>query len=51
MSDCCLTPSEQVFCYIKARTSFLLYQGENKLHFDELIIDALRFVLDKHAEL
>jgi len=24
MSDCCLTPSEQVFCYIKARTSYIL---------------------------
>ena len=47
MSDCCLTPSEQVFCYIKARTSYISKQKKD----DELIIDALRFVLDKHAEL
>jgi len=39
VSDCCLTPNEQFFSYIMARTSYFQWN------------DDVRFVLDQHAEL
>ena len=38
MSDCCLTPNEQLCIYIMAKTSYIQWN-----------VDDVRFVLDKHA--
>jgi len=40
VSDCCLTPSQQFFSYIMARTGYFQWDD-----------DEVRFVLDQHAEL
>ena len=40
MSDCCLMPNEQLFSYIKARTSYIQWNDGDVF-----------FVLDQHAEL
>jgi len=38
LSDCCLTPNEQLLCYIMARTSYISWHD-----------DDMDFVLDQHA--